>query len=221
MYIKRLIQKGEGLTLDFKHQITDVPKIAKTLVAFANTKGGRLLIGVKDNGRISGMRTEEELYMIESASYRYCIPEVPFEFREHLIEDRVVLEVEIAEGEKKPYYALDTLGKRWSYVRVGDENILANVVLLEVMKRRAQNRPTSIRYTEKEKWLLNYLDLNEHISMKEFQTLAKVRYRVASRILTNLVAVGLVQIVFGRHQPRYKLRETQEAHDQAVFELIP
>ena len=45
------------------------PENSEELVAFANTGGGRLLIGVKDNGKIAGIRSEEELYMIEAASY--------------------------------------------------------------------------------------------------------------------------------------------------------
>ena len=50
IYIKSLISEGENLYQDFKYTINDSRKIAKSLSAFANTKGGRLLIGVKDNG---------------------------------------------------------------------------------------------------------------------------------------------------------------------------
>jgi predicted HTH transcriptional regulator len=54
-YIKNLIKQGEHQQLDFKFEITDSKKIARSLVAFANTDGGKLLIGVKDNGAIAGM----------------------------------------------------------------------------------------------------------------------------------------------------------------------
>ena len=64
-YIHTLIAEGEHQQQDFKFEISDARKIAKTLSAFANTDGGRLLIGVKDNGRIAGVRSEEEKYMIE------------------------------------------------------------------------------------------------------------------------------------------------------------
>ena len=49
-YIHALIAEGEHQQQDFKFEISDARKIAKTLSAFANTDGGRLLIGVKDNG---------------------------------------------------------------------------------------------------------------------------------------------------------------------------
>ena len=62
-YIHALIAEGEHQQQDFKFEISDARKIAKTLSAFANTDGGRLLIGVKDNGKIAGVRSEEEKYM--------------------------------------------------------------------------------------------------------------------------------------------------------------
>ena len=76
--IEALIEQGEHQQLDFKFEVSDSKKIARTLSAFANTDGGRLLIGVKDNGAISGVRSEEEYYMIEAASKMYTHPEVPY-----------------------------------------------------------------------------------------------------------------------------------------------
>jgi len=64
--IKILIAQGEHQQLDFKFEISDAAKIARSLVAFANTDGGKLLIGVKDNGVIAGVRSEEEKFMIEN-----------------------------------------------------------------------------------------------------------------------------------------------------------
>ena len=55
-YIHALIAEGEHQQQDFKFEISDARKIAKTLSAFSNTDGGRLLIGVKDNGKIAGRR---------------------------------------------------------------------------------------------------------------------------------------------------------------------
>ena len=75
-YIKKLISEGEHQQLDFKFEISDSRKIAKTLVAFANTDGGTLLIGVKDNGNIAGIRSDEEYYMVEAAATMYCKPSI-------------------------------------------------------------------------------------------------------------------------------------------------
>ena len=50
MNIRKLILEGEGVTQDFKKRIASCEKIAKTMVSFANNKGGRLLVGIADDG---------------------------------------------------------------------------------------------------------------------------------------------------------------------------
>ena len=90
-YIHALIAEGEHQQQDFKFEISDARKIAKTLSAFANTDGGRLLIGVKDNGKIAGVRSEEEKYMIEAAAQLYCVPEVEYTLQTYIVEGRQVL----------------------------------------------------------------------------------------------------------------------------------
>ena len=71
-YLQRLIKEGEHQQQDFKYKITDACKLAKSVSAFANTKGGRLLIGVRDDGHLSGVRSEEEIFMMRSAATDYC-----------------------------------------------------------------------------------------------------------------------------------------------------
>ena len=77
-YLQELISQGEHQQQDFKFEISDARKIARSLSAFSNTEGGRLLVGVKDNGKIAGVRSEEEAYMIEAAAKLYCKPQVEF-----------------------------------------------------------------------------------------------------------------------------------------------
>ena len=64
-HVLRMIAEGEHQQQDFKTRIDDSRKIARTLVAFANADGGRLLVGVKDNGTVSGVRVDEELHMVK------------------------------------------------------------------------------------------------------------------------------------------------------------
>ena len=124
-YIRQLVSEGEHCHQDFKFEISDARKIARSLSAFANTEGGRLLVGVKDNGKIAGIRSEEEIYMIEAAATMYCCPKVEIETRTYLVEGKSVLEVSIGEMAVKPVYALDEKNKPWAYIRIKDENILA------------------------------------------------------------------------------------------------
>lgn len=73
-YLLGLISEGEHSQQDFKYKVQDAAKLARSVSAFANTDGGRLLIGVCDDGHISGVRSEEEIYMMHAAAYKYCKP---------------------------------------------------------------------------------------------------------------------------------------------------
>ncbi|MBQ3690463.1 MAG: ATP-binding protein [Bacteroidales bacterium] len=135
------ISLGENQCQDFKFAVTDSKKIAKSLSAFANTDGGSLLIGVKDNGKIAGANIDEEYYMIETAAQIYCRPQVEFS---HKIwnagNKKYVLEIIIPKGTKPPYKAKDEKGRFLTYVRVNDENILADRVIAETMKRDSSKK---------------------------------------------------------------------------------
>src|SRR5674476_297872 len=119
-YIKKLIQAGEHQQLDFKFEISDSRKIAKTLVAFSNTYGCTLLIGVKDNGRIAGVRSDEEFYMVQAAAGMYCKPEVSFDSKRWVVDGKAVLEVIIPKGADYPYFAQVAPNKWLAYIRVMD-----------------------------------------------------------------------------------------------------
>ena len=93
--IEQYICKGEQLKQEFKFEISDSKKIARTLAAFANTEGGRLLVGVKDNGNIAGVRSEEEFYMVQAAAQMYCKPPIPIHVKEWNVNGRTILEVKI------------------------------------------------------------------------------------------------------------------------------
>ena len=110
-YIRQLVTEGEHMHQDFKFEISDARKIARSISAFANTEGGRLLVGVKDNGKIAGIRSEEEIYMIEAAASMYCQPQVEIETHTYTVEGRTVLKIDIDEASAKPVYALDEENK--------------------------------------------------------------------------------------------------------------
>ncbi len=110
-FIERLIAEGEHDRQDFKYTISDARKIARSLSAFANHRGGRLLIGVKDNGTVAGVRSEEDIYMIETA----------------------------APSDIRPIYVQEDDGTQKAYIRVADENILAPELLVRAWRR--QNSP--------------------------------------------------------------------------------
>jgi len=190
-----MILEGEGVTLDFKKTITSCEKIAKTMVSFANNKGGRLLIGVDDDGTIRGVKSEdEERYMITKAAQLYARPALEPTFEEIYIDDKIVLVVDTGESSSKPHYALAEDGKWWVYVRVKDKSVLASKVVVDVLKRSADNHGVLIEYSAKEKTLLEHIEKTGRITMKECCQLLKITRRRAQRLLVDLALSGIIRI---------------------------
>jgi len=193
--IKALILQGEGVTLDFKKTITSTEKIAKSLVAFANNKGGQLLIGVADDGRIKGVKSEEEeRYMILTAAHQFCKPAIEPSFDEIYVDDKLVLVVNIPESDLKPHYALDDQKKWWAYIRIQDKSVLASRIIIDVLKNDNKDAGVLISYSDSEKKLLQYLDQNEKITLKEFSKLLRSSFKKAQKILVNLILTHVIQV---------------------------
>ena len=206
-YLRSLIAQGEHQELDFKFEISDARKIAKTLSAFANTDGGRLLIGVKDNGRISGIRSEEEYYMVESAASLYCKPEVQFGTRNYFIDGKSVLEITITPVGKKPVYAKDTDNRWLAYVRVDDENILANVIQLQVWKEEHKTRGRLLEFTRKEQILLETLKQTPGASLSRIRKDTGFRRNDLVSLMTKLVLFDVVEMSYTGGSHRFSLKE--------------
>lgn len=195
MNIKSLILNGEGHTLDFKKTITSCEKIARTMVSFANNQGGRLLIGVADDGRIVGVKSEEEeKYMITQAAHLYSRPALEPFFEEIYVDDKLVLMVNIEESDTKPHYALAEDKKWWVYIRINDKSVLASKIVVDVLKRSNRGDGVLLKYSENERALLSYLAEHERITAKEYSQKFKLSRRNTHRILVNLVLTGVIQM---------------------------
>jgi predicted HTH transcriptional regulator len=207
-YLRGLISEGEHQRLDFKFEINDARKIARTLSAFSNTDGGRLLIGVKDNGRIRGVRSDEEYYMVDSAASLYCDPEVRFESRNISIEGKQVLEIYIPPVAKKPIYARDEENRWMAYIRVSDQNALAGVVQLQVWKEKEKALGRLLEYTRKEEILLGYLQKQPEVSLSKIQRDTGYRRKELVELMTKLVRFDVVEMNFKEGENRFSLKES-------------
>jgi predicted HTH transcriptional regulator len=212
-YLRKLISEGENQKLDFKFCISDSRKIARTLAAFANTDGGKLLIGVRDNGSIAGVRSDEEYYMIETAASLFCRPEIPFVIRQHISDGKTVLEVEVSKGENRPYEVKGEDGKWKSYFRKGDQNLLANGVLLHLWKKKERKTGVLIRFGKAEKLLMEYLNKNGPITISAFRKMAKIPSFRAEKIIVNLMLCDIIEMEATEKGFRYVLSRKDGSED--------
>lgn len=194
-YLLGLISEGEHSQQDFKYKVQDAAKLARSVSAFANTDGGRLLIGVRDDGNISGVRSEEEIYMMHAAAYKYCKPESKISFETFHADGRTVVIATIPPALRKPVCALDDDGKRTAYVRIADENIVASPVHLE-MWRQEQMTQTVMHYTDTEQHLLSIMKESPMLTLNRLVRISRQGRHHVIGTLARLIRYGVADIKY-------------------------
>lgn len=114
---------GEGKYVEFKSEIPKKhEKFLKDIIAFANTSGGKTILGIEDvTGEITGIGDQNPFKLKDSVSnmiFDSCTPQIYTDITVRSIEDKTILEVEVFPGKQRPYY-LKAFGKEASsYIRV-------------------------------------------------------------------------------------------------------
>ena len=196
-YIQQLIEEGEHEHQDFKYSISDARKIARSVSAFANNDGGRLLIGVKDNGNIAGVRNEEDIYVVEQAAQMYCRPAQNVEFTAFKTEGgAIVIRAEIAKASHRPVQAQEPDGSWRTYYRVKDENIAAPDLMVRAWRKKESQKGALLSFSEAESVLINHLEENEMVTIEEFMKIARISRHTAEEIIIKLYAVDVIDFTY-------------------------
>ncbi|MBX0289371.1 ATP-binding protein [Hymenobacter sp. HSC-4F20] len=193
--LRELIRQGEGERLEFKKRTTHPTRIARTLASLANTHGGRVLVGVDDDGRIVGVRdAEEEIYQLREAAEHYIDPPLELRFKEIEEDDRVVLVVTVAESSRKPHRAQVAEGDWRAYVRVRDESVQTSQLTEKALGQADQSpRFERIPLNREELAVLDYLQKNPRITLAQYMKLLNIGQRRAYRTLIKLTLHGYIK----------------------------
>ena len=193
--LRKIVRKGEGEDLEFKRKATHPHRIAREVIAFANTNGGKLLVGVDDDKTIYGCKyAGEEAFAITSFLEAHCRPRIPFQLKHiNINSKREVLVFDIPESRRKPHF-LNYENQRQTFVRVADMSITASQEMITVLKNSHKKTGVSIRFGDREKTLFQYLEKFENITLAETQKLLKITRRNASGLLVIMVRAGLLTI---------------------------
>jgi predicted HTH transcriptional regulator len=201
--VNRLIDQGEGFEIEFKRKVSTPEKIARALIAFANTKGGHILFGVDDDGSIVGVESEKsEVDLITQAATEFCLPEITPEIDIVAFDGKDVIVAYVEESGDKPHYFTGiSNGHTRSedetkvFIRVNDKTMMASKEVVKILRdERADAPPMNIEIGDNEKRLFRYLEQKEKITAKEFSNLVNISEQRASRILVSLVRAGVVRI---------------------------
>jgi predicted HTH transcriptional regulator len=164
------------------------------MIAFANTRGGVLLLGVGDDRSLPGLKFPEDESHVVHEALKKSSPRLPVkELFIPIGNARTIIRYDIAESITKPHY-IHSGQQKESYVRVNDQSIKASREMREIVKRDRLKRDIRFHYGEHEKFLMEYLDSNPAITLKKFMELRGLKRFYASKKLVLLVLADVLTI---------------------------
>lgn len=227
--LRELIELGETDMVEFKRRFSDFDKIAKEIIAFANTRGGVILIGVDDDGSIVGVDSEKhEIELVSTTAEFYCDPVVDIDIDIVELKGHDVIVINVPESSMKPHYLVPRVngagergpvGKgrrkvkevpddvpRHAYIREKDRSVIASKEVERVLaSHRVDAPPLQLHIGKIERALFDYLESNRRITLREFRHLVNISERRASRALVRLVRAGLIRIFTNEAEDYYTL----------------
>ncbi|MFD2521523.1 AlbA family DNA-binding domain-containing protein [Emticicia soli] len=196
--LKELVKHGENKHIEFKLKTNHPEKIIREIVAFANSDGGQLIIGVGDDRSIKGLKfAEEDEFILRRAIERHIYPAIEYDVKNVAVEgDREVLIFNIPKSPFKPHYVdLDGIVEnRRAYVRVEDRSVQASKEMREILKGERKANNIRFHYGDKERALMKYLADNKHITVDTYASIANIPRKIASRTLVVLVLANVIRV---------------------------
>ncbi|MGE5496710.1 MAG: helix-turn-helix domain-containing protein [Syntrophothermus sp.] len=196
-----MIEGGENLHTEFKREFSSHEKIAREMIAFANTKGGFLIFGVDDDKTIVGVESEkEEAELISEVANDYCEPPLRYLIEYINVFNKELVVIEVPESENKPHRLQDYLPefditKAAVYVRVNDKSMIASKEMMRILRtNKSENELKKYVIGKNEQIVFDHLDKNETINVKVLSQIANISERRASRTLVKMVRAHLVYI---------------------------
>jgi len=200
-HLLELIEEGENIQCEFKRHFTTPEKIAREMIAFANTKGGYMIFGVDDDREVVGVDSEKsESEMIKDAAENFCEPRLVYSIDFIELYGKEVVIVSIPESDNKPHRLQDyenefDINKAVVLVRVNDKSVTASKEMVRILRANSANLALKkYQIGQTEKMVFEYLSKYERISVKELSNLVNISERRASRTLVKMVRANLLLI---------------------------
>ncbi len=127
----------ESSTLELKRELPKNDQIVKTIIGFSNQSGGKLVIGVADDGTITGIHETEAASAIEYLNhsiYTASTPPILPNVYTQTVNGKILLIIEVSSGSNKPYFRKQEGLEKGTYIRLGRSTVRATVELIEELK---------------------------------------------------------------------------------------
>ena len=211
--LKRLVRQGENSKLEFKLKANHPEKSVREAVAFANSEGGTLLIGVNDDKIIKGLKfAGEDEYVLTRALQNHCSPQIKYELKKVSVEsEREVLVFHIPKSDRVHYFVpVEKQRKGRAYIRIEDKSVQASSEMYQIMLAKTRKKDVKFRYGDKERMLMQYLQIHNQITVEEFSKTAKIPRWLASRTLVLMVLARVLQIIPNEVEDTFEFLEYED-----------
>lgn len=194
--LRQLVRQGEGTHLEFKRRASSPDQIVREMIAFANTSGGIILVGVNDDGELSGVKyPDEESLVIRKAVTKFSRPHIYYnETVIPLSGKKFVIQYEIPLSRRRPHFFRISSRQSATYIRLRDMSMKASREMSEIVRRGKQAKNIQFTYGEHESALMRFLERKEKITLPEFQVLTGMNYNDAAEKLITLVLANVLKI---------------------------
>jgi predicted HTH transcriptional regulator len=194
--LQKLVWQGEGMHLEFKRKVAFPDKVIREMIAFANTEGGTLLIGVDDDGTISGVKyPDEEMLLLRQSLHEHCRPAIHFdEVVIPISKKKFVIRYDVQLSGRRPHFFVGEKESKACFVRFRDMSVKASREVHEIVRRSKKEKDIRFTFGEAEKKLMEYLDEKENITLPEFRRLAGLNRFMAAKKLILLVLANVLRV---------------------------
>lgn len=165
----------ESTTLEFKSQLPNNQQIVKTIIAFCNLYGGRLIIGIDDDRDIIGVSEsgiDDMLDLLEQSIFNNCKPTILPTIYTQRIDNKVIIIIEVSAGMNKPYFLLSKGLNEGTYIRVGANTVKATPEIIQELQW--QSRGHSLDKMPIYQAGVDEIDLDE---FRSFLKIQKINFR--------------------------------------------
>lgn len=187
-------------------------RILNELVAFANTRGGQLIIGVNDDLNISGVKhSDEDVFLLRKLISEHIYPDLPYKLETiPLNKKKDLIIIDVAEGEKKPFYVNENQGSRKgiAYIRLRDESIKAGKILRMLMNSKYEAKPNAIKIEGDVARTFKLMHEKERVSFEEIKIALGKPKRSVELLLVKLLRLNLIGFDLER-QDEFYLKEPE------------
>lgn len=200
--IRKLVKQGEGERLEFKKKANHPDRIINELVAFANTVGGFLFIGVDDDGTISGLKFPEEdrVHVLELMDQKIR-PKLQLKSGVVSLNQRSgIVWFEVINVSNRIYSVIDGQDEDQGtvYFRIKDESIQASPELRRILRNMGKPRGRVIKFSEIESSVLKALETVGESTLSELVIRTGYKKKIVSNCLVNLVLANVLRIIPGQ-----------------------